>query len=253
MSQRPDYGVDAPLVIAIQIVISVVTLGLAVLLFTLDFSPPVRIPLAWACLFVGVNCLLTVAVMLWYSKAGKLRQREQLLDMLPWRGDERVLDVGCGRGLLLVGAARRLTTGKAVGVDVWQSKDLSGNRPDAVLENARAEGVAERVEVQDGDARKLPFPDGSFDVVVSSLAIHNIPEREGRAQAMREIGRVLKPGGRLAMVDIQYTAGYVRLLRECGLADVARTAVGPLFCLLVTALTWGAVRFFRVTGQKTAA
>jgi cyclopropane fatty-acyl-phospholipid synthase-like methyltransferase len=73
-----------------------------------------------------------------------------------------VLDVGCGRGLLLIGAAKRLTTGKAVGVDIWQTEDLSGNRPEATLENARLERVAERVGVKDGDARRLPFADGTL-------------------------------------------------------------------------------------------
>jgi ribonucleotide reductase alpha subunit len=87
-----------------------------------------------------------------------------VLDSLKLRGDETVLDVGCGRGLLLIGAAKRLTTGKAVGVDIWNAEDLSGNRPEATLENARLERVAERVEVKDGDARRLPFADGTFDV-----------------------------------------------------------------------------------------
>jgi cyclopropane fatty-acyl-phospholipid synthase-like methyltransferase len=48
---------------------------------------------------------------------------------VPWKGDEAVRDVGCGHGLMLVGAARRLTTGKATGIDIWQAEDLTGNRP----------------------------------------------------------------------------------------------------------------------------
>src|SRR5262249_8760716 len=142
-----------------------------------------------AALLVALNCWLMAAVMIYYSKVAKVRTREGFLDLVPWRGDETVLDVGCGRGLLLIGAARRLTTGKAVGVDLWQNVDLSGNRPEATLENARREGVAERVEVKDGDARQLPFADASFDVVVSGLALHNIPDAHGRAQAIREIAR----------------------------------------------------------------
>jgi ubiquinone/menaquinone biosynthesis C-methylase UbiE len=164
-------------------------------------------------------------LMVWSSRFGKLRERDRLLDSMTWRGDERVLDVGCGRGLLLVGAARRVPQGKAVGIDLWRSEDQSGHHPDLTLENARAAGVVERAEVQSGDMQQMPFPDASFDVVVSSLAIHNISDRAGRAQAMREIARGLKPGGRAALLDFRSTAEYERALRELGWKDVRRTGL----------------------------
>jgi ubiquinone/menaquinone biosynthesis C-methylase UbiE len=97
------------------------------------------------------------------------------------KGNETVLDAGCGRGLLLIEAAKHLPRGRAIGVDLWQTMDQSGNRPEVTLENARAEGVAERVEVKTGDMRELPLPDQSVDAVVASLSIHNIPNKEGRA------------------------------------------------------------------------
>ncbi|HEY5005938.1 MAG TPA: class I SAM-dependent methyltransferase [Ktedonobacteraceae bacterium] len=69
--------------------------------------------------------------------------------------------------------------------------------------NAQIEGVLERVEARDGDMCDLSFlADGSIDVVVASKSIHNIPTHEGRRQAMSEITRVLKPGGRVALMDI---------------------------------------------------
>ncbi len=65
------------------------------------------------------------------SRIGKLRSRQNLLDLAatlrPWTGDENVLDVGCGRGLMLLGAARRLTTGQAVGIDLWRDEDQAEN------------------------------------------------------------------------------------------------------------------------------
>jgi arsenite methyltransferase len=248
---RPDYGIDAPPVIRTLLVVAAAAAVLAAALFALGEPHPVGIPAAEIAGVLAANCLANAGAMLWYSKVGKLRGRERLLDLVPWRGDEAVLDVGCGRGLLLVGAARRLTTGKAVGVDVWQAADLSGNRPEAARENARREGVADRVEVRDGDARKLPFADAAFDVVVSGFALHNIREPEGRRQAVREIVRVLKPGGRVALSDLKYTADYAAVLRECGLEEVMRRATG--FTWLVTACTWGGVRPYRVTGRKSAA
>jgi SAM-dependent methyltransferase len=134
----------------------------------------INIVLGPAGLSFGLGCGLMGAWMLWSSKVGKVRDRERLLDRLTWKGDERVLDVGCGRGLLLVGAARRLTAGKAIGIDIWQAEDLSGNNLAATTENARREGVADRVEVKTADMRELPFADSAFDVVLSRAAIHNL-------------------------------------------------------------------------------
>jgi SAM-dependent methyltransferase len=251
--KRPDYGIDAPPVIRNLFLLAGAALIAGLVFHFLDLSHPFYIPLREVAVVMGLNFLLNAGCMLWYSKVGKLQRREQFLDQIPWRGDETVLDVGCGRGLLLNAAARRLKTGKAVGVDLWQREDLSGNRPEATLENARLEGVADRVEVKDGDARKLPFGDCSFDVVISGLALHNIYKREERDQALREIARVLKPGGHVAIVDIDHTAEYERLLRESGVADVKRVSSGSLVTPLVTLGTWGGVRPYRVIGHKPPA
>src|SRR6185503_3443907 len=106
------------------------------------------------------------------------------LDGLRLRGDERILDLGCGRGAVLLMAAQHLTTGRAVGVDLWRSVDQSGNSIEATRRNAIAEGVADRVELHTGDMKALPFGDDEFDLIVSSLAIHNIPRSAGREKAI---------------------------------------------------------------------
>ncbi len=59
------------------------------------------------------------------SRVGKLRVRDSLMGSLHWTGEEQVLDVGCGSGFALIGAAKRLTTGHATGVDIWSAEDLS--------------------------------------------------------------------------------------------------------------------------------
>jgi len=158
--------------------------------------------------------------MRWDSRVGKLRVREKVMDSLPWRGDEQVLDVGCGRGLLLVAAARRLRAGKATGIDIWQRQDLSGNDPQAAWENARIEGVADRVEIREGDARQIPFPDATFDIVVSCQVLHNLSKAGERALALQEIARVLKPGGRLVILDFRNVREYAQVLRAHGMEDV---------------------------------
>ncbi len=228
---KADYGLDAPPAIRNLTLagMACVAAGLA-LNFWLAASQAMLATILLICGLVSGACfLVTVGLLVWSSKVGKLYMRERLIDALGLRGDELVLDVGCGRGLLLIGAARRLTRGKAVGIDLWRSVDQSGNRPQVTYANARAEGVAERVEIKTGDMRELPYPDSSIDVVVSSLAIHNIPDPAGRAQAVREMARVLKPNGRVALLDMECTAEYVQTLRDAGWRTVE--ASGPNFLM----------------------
>jgi len=88
--------------------------------------------------------------------------------------------------------------------------------------------VAERALVKDGDARRLPFADGAFDVIVTHEALHNIGNAAERDTAVREIARVLRPGGRLFLGDVRHTGRYLQVLRECGLEDLRRRGGGPL-------------------------
>ena len=244
--KRPNYGIDAPTVVRNLILVGAAALVLAVVSYLLDWRPLTRMATG-----LTIGCLLGAGWMVWGSKVGKLRERDRLLDGLALRGDETVLDVGCGRGLLLIGAAKRLTTGKAVGVDIWQAEDLSGNRPEATLENARLEGVAERVEVKDGDARRLPFADGTFDVIVTKEVLHNIYNAAERDTAVREIARVLRPGGRLVLADVRHTGRYAQVLRECGLEDLRRSAES-VPALLIAAITFGFAYPAQVRARKPA-
>ena len=96
-------------------------------------------------------------------------------------------------------------------------RDLSGNRPEGTRANAAIEGVADRVEVETGDITKLPFADASFEAVISMTVIHNIHPQDLRDQAVRELTRVLKPGGRIAIFDLLHTSRYADVLRRAGL------------------------------------
>ncbi len=246
----PDYGLDAPGVVRNLLIAGALGLliwgtayfGLwsGVLKLGPIAGVELRFPAAGA-LWPGAGCTAMALWMLWTSKVGKVRDREKLLDRIPWTGRERVLDVGCGRGLMLVGAARRLTSGRATGIDIWQAEDLSGNRPEATLENARREGVADRVEIRTADMRKIPFPDGAFDVVVSSQAIHNIYDAGGRAQAIGEIARVLAPGGRALLRDIRHTRDYASVLAANGVTEV-RQLDAVLTMVFLALVTFGSLR-----------
>ena len=222
-----DYGIDAPPVIRNLIIAGLACLaaGFVLNLLIAPFQAVVAaVLLIWG-LAAGLSMLVTAGLMVWSSKVGKLRERERLVDSLALRGDEIVLDVGCGHGLLLVAAARRLTTGKAIGIDLWQSQAQTGNCPEVTLANAQAEGVADRVEVRTGDMQELPFSEETIDVVVASLSIHNIPTQAGRIRAVQEIARVVKPNGQVALLDFQATADYGLALRRAGWQDVKRSGL----------------------------
>jgi ubiquinone/menaquinone biosynthesis C-methylase UbiE len=177
--------------------------------------------------FVGAGVVMAcMACGLYASCRGKFAVWGELLDRLSLRGDERILDLGCGRGAVLLLAAQHLTTGRAVGVDLWRKEDQSGNDAEATRHNAAAEGVADRVELHTADMTALPFEDNSFDVVVSNVAIHNIKSRAGRDKAIEQAILVLRPGGRLMVADIWATGHYASHLARLGMIDIVRRSLG---------------------------
>jgi SAM-dependent methyltransferase len=179
--------------------------------------------------FYGAFFLANAFSFLYTTRRGKFQVWEDILDALHFHGDERVLDMGCGRGAVLTAVARRLPAGRVTGIDLWSTHDQSGNARDVTRHNASLEGVGDRVDIETGDMRALPFPDGTFDIVVSSLAIHNIPSNADRAKAITEAWRVLKPGGRLAIADIRATARYAKTLAELGATGITRRRLGWRF------------------------
>jgi arsenite methyltransferase len=208
--RRGSHGIDAPFAPAFLAGLAVLYLVLAIVTGRVRF-------------WLLVAFILSVAA--WYlycTLRGKFVIWAELLDRLRLRGDERILDLGCGRGAVLLMAAQHLTTGRAVGVDLWRTLDQSGNSAEATQRNAVAEGVADRVEVHTGDMTALPFEDNSFDVVLSSMAIHNISGRAGREKAISEAVRVLRPGGRLQIIDVRATRPHAAKLSKLGMCDVAR-------------------------------
>ena len=173
----------------------------------------------------GAAIVTTAALFIRTTRVGKFEVWAEILEDLGLRGDETLLDLGCGRGAVLLAAARLLPNGRAIGVDIWRA-DQTDNSQQNTLRNAELEGVADRVEVRTADMTALPFDDDSVDVVVSSLVVHNIPSPQARAKAISEAARVLRPGGRLALADIWATRGHVRQLHELGWADARRRGLG---------------------------
>jgi arsenite methyltransferase len=217
MKPHATYGIDAPGVVHTHIVLGSVLALLASVGLAWPRPNPIPVSLSIGAAAVAVLLLFVAAVMLRSSLVAKKRVRDRLVAALALSGHERVLDAGCGLGLALIGCAKKLTTGKAIGIDLWAAKDLSNNNPAATRANAVTEGVADRVEVETGDITRLPYPDASFDAVVSMTVIHNIPSRDARDQALRELVRVLKPGGRIAIFDLLHMSRYTEVLQGAGL------------------------------------
>jgi len=234
-----DYGLDAPRIVRSMFSRAAWIIVIALVLYVVNHSeyPGPAARMCGVLALIGVGFLAVGGAMVWFSRVAKLRLRDQLLDSLALRGDERVLDVGCGRGLLAIGAAKRLKNGKVVGIDTWNPFDLSGNTPDAAKANVKIEGVADKVRIESGDALKLVYPDNHYDAVVSNLVLHNIPEHEARAQAVREMFRVLKPGGKLAIFDIFRSGEYADVLRAAGAKDVELSKPSFLWCVPGRSLT----------------
>jgi arsenite methyltransferase len=214
---RASYGIDAPYVPSILATVGVVLVVAGVLI-------PNN---AWLWI-VGAFFIAQALVYLHTTLRGKFRAWNRLLDELHLAGDEQLLDIGCGRGAVLLAAAQRLPRGRAIGVDLWRSVDQSGNDETVTASNARREGVDDRVELHTANMLSLPFDDATFDLVVSSLAIHNLPAPE-RLRALDEAMRVLRPHGRLVIADIRTVKRYAEHLRDQHAVEVTVLGLGPGF------------------------
>jgi ubiquinone/menaquinone biosynthesis C-methylase UbiE len=124
--------------------------------------------------------------------------REQLIGLAHLAAGESVLDIGCGTGTLAIVAKGQVgAAGKVFGIDASPAMIARAN--------SKAGKAGIDVTFKTAVAEALPFPEAQFDVVVSTLMLHHLP-RKVRQQCAREIRRVLKPEGRVLVVDFAHAS-----------------------------------------------
>ncbi len=168
----------------------------------------------------GAMILAVTASIYWSNRLGKPREIVNVMKEIPWGGSEVAVDVGCGRGLMMIDAAKRFDHGIAVGADVWRPRDVSGNDPTSVWANARVAHVLDNVALVKSDARSLPFANDSVDVGMSSMTIHLLGGRSIQQAAIKELVRIVKRGGRVAIIDAGRGGEYADYLKEEGMVDL---------------------------------
>lgn len=174
----------------------------------------------------------------WFVSLGREQAfREKTLNLAGLKTGESVLDVGCGTGTLAIAAKHRVgSSGTVYGVDASPEMLARARR--------KAEKAGVEIVFKNGIGEALPFSDGQFDVVLSTVMLHHLGSK-ARQQCVREMRRVLRPGGRVlavdfggrthgkkGLLDLFHHHGYVNLrdlnalLNEAGLNSVESGAVG---------------------------
>ena len=288
--KKANYGIDAPYACFLHLGMGGGLLLAGIPLIALDIQAAV----GYALVMSGGAMFPTGVVMLLSSLYFKIKYVEHLLDKVQWTGGEQVrqktppqrnkinaaqsrqvLDVGCGHGLFLIKAAKRLTRGKAVGVDLWSNVDQLDNRAENTKGNAlaglcsycapaRVESAttmsrrgcggsrgADRRRCATSPVRRRPLRRGGvqlpwFTTSVSGRIatarykrsyVGEPPPRTKRSRDATRKARVLKPGGTVIVLDISYVGQYEMVLKRCGVEANASKCV-PLFCMATRACYW---------------
>lgn len=190
---RPDYGNW----VSARLVLIPAFLGLAFAGVALFFPAIIVVSV----LLIAISGYFAYARFM-FGRGGDLQMkiRDLVVSNLEWEGGGKALDIGCGNGALTNALARRFPRIQAIGVDTWGKN--WGYSQSLCEKNAEIEGVRDRVVFQKASAVSLPFPDESFDIVVSNLVFHEVKDSPDKRVPIAEALRVLRKGGRFVLQDL---------------------------------------------------
>ena len=211
-----DYGNWVPKkLVIIALCLAIVFTIVAVLIFPLTFDIILSNNISIFPLFLVLNVILWVIDLFcvictvffaslyraFNANDGELQNeiRDLVLEKLQWDGEGKALDIGTGSGYLAIKLAKFNNHSEAVGIDTWgKSWNYAG---EVCEQNAKKEGVQDKISFQKANAANLPFESEYFDAIVSNLVFHNIIKIRDKSKLFKEALRVLKKGGKFSIQD----------------------------------------------------
>ena len=190
--QEPDFGWSRPAYLAPWLI--------AAVLVSAALGLQLHWPECWGAWFV--LALLGAGFFaggVWLRTSDKADHAP--LPLVDWLGSDGdlVLDAGCGGGRTTLAVAKVLRRGRIVALDRFDARYIEAGGRALLERNLRIAGLTGRVEIAPGDITRLPFPDGQFDSAVSAHVMDHLGPN--KRTGLAELRRVLKPGGRLLMVN----------------------------------------------------
>jgi ubiquinone/menaquinone biosynthesis C-methylase UbiE len=221
-----NFGIDAPKITAKLFIIPGVLSFLYVLslvFFGINYISSI-IYLVLFCPFIITGLLMILS-----SKIFKIKNRNIIITKMKLTGSEKILDIGCGRGLYTIGFAEKITNGTVYGIDIWNAEDISMNSETAVMENIKKSNTREKIILKTEDMRGMSFDNDFFDIIVASFSIHNLNKIDEVKKALIEIIRVLKNNGSLIIIDFKYINVYKNIILDNNLQLIEETFAKGLF------------------------